>query len=136
MGNFISANMRLFAGLAKEAESTILPPVTTYIQESFSDTPECKSPEDHGVILWCNLPGSGVLSVHRYQWIITAISNLLASYRRNGICILVHANRGQVAERIGYPKLVGKVFSNPATHIKMLMVTKLHGHRSFKNCFM
>lgn len=99
MGTYISTNLRLFSGLAKEAESTVLPEVTSWVDDVFADTPECRATDDHGVFVWANLPACGVVSVHRYDWVITSISNMLAKFRKNGIAIIVHANRGQVAER-------------------------------------
>lgn len=99
MGTYISSNLRLFSGLAKEAESTVLPEVSSWVDDIFSDTPECRATEDHGVFVWANLPACGVVSVHRYDWVITSVSNLLAKYRKNGVAIILHANRGQVAER-------------------------------------
>ena len=78
----------------------MLPLVTSWIDDAFQDIPECRGPDDHAVVLFANLPSCGVLSVHRYDWCITAISNLLAIYRKNGIAVLVHPNRGQAAERI------------------------------------
>lgn len=97
----MTESLRIFSGLAKEAESTVLPVIATWVDEVFNDTPECRAADDHGVFLWVNLPACGVLSVHRYEWVITAITNILATYRRNGVCIIVHPNRGQSAERIG-----------------------------------
>ena len=103
VASYLAANLRLFAGLAKDAESTILPVVTSWCEESFSDIPECRAFDDHSIICWVNLPSSGVLSVHRYDWCITSVTNLLASYRKNGVAFVIHANRGQVAERKGQP---------------------------------
>ena len=53
-----------------------------------------------GLVVWWNLPACGVLSSAKYDYGITAISNLLAQYRRNGIALVVHANRAShVSER-------------------------------------
>lgn len=99
VGTYLTANLRIFGGLAKEAESTVLPILSSWIDEAFQEVPECRAPEDHGMVIWANLPTCGVISVHRYEWCITSISNLLAKFKRNGIAILVHPNRGQVSER-------------------------------------
>ena len=99
VGNYLTMNLRIFGGLAREAESTVLPLVTAWVDEAFSEVPECRASDDHCVVMWANLPSCGVLSVHRYEWCITSISNVLAIYRKNGIAVLVHPNRGQAAER-------------------------------------
>ena len=99
VGDYLASNLKIISGLAKEAESTVLPTVTSFVDEAFQDVPEVKAHDDHCVILWANLPACGVLSVHRYDWCITSISNMLAQYRKNGLALLVHPNRGQVAER-------------------------------------
>ena len=90
-------NMRLFSGLAKDAESTVLPAATGWIAEALNEIPECRTTEDHCVVVWGNLPCLGVLGVHKYEWVVTAVTNLLATYRRNGIAVLVHTNRGSLA---------------------------------------
>ncbi len=97
-------NLRVFAGGAKDAESTVLPSLASWVDEVFADSPECRAAPDHGVMVWANLPSCGVMSVHKYEWCITAISNFLALHRKNGIAIVVHPNRGQVAERTGFGK--------------------------------
>eukprot|EP00434_Breviolum_minutum_P009292 symbB.v1.2.008188.t2/scaffold450.1/size202773/7 len=97
VGSYLSMNMRLFSGLAKDAESTVLPAATSWIQEALQEIPECRTSEDHCIVVWANLPCLGVLGVHKYEWIVTAVTNLLASYRRNGIAILIHTNRGSLA---------------------------------------
>lgn len=99
VGTYLTSNLRIFGGLAKEAESTILPVLSSWIDDAFQEVPECRAPEDHGLVIWANLPTCGVMSVYRYEWCITSISNMLAKFKRNGIAILVHPNRGQVSER-------------------------------------
>ena len=57
---------------------------------------------DHAVILWVNLPSCGILGVARYEYMITAVSNLLAVHKRNGIALIIHPNRaGQMFDRLG-----------------------------------
>ena len=92
--------MRFFSGRAQEAESTVLPAMTSYIEETFAEMPEVRSVEDHGLVIWVNLPSAGILSVPKYEYTITAVANLLAIFRRNGVAIFVHANRAsQFTER-------------------------------------
>ncbi len=100
VGDYLSSNLRIFTARAGEAESTVLPSVTSYIQEAFDEVPECRSTEDHGVVVWWNLPACGVLSSAKYDYGVTSISNLLAQYRRNGLAVIVHPNRAShVADR-------------------------------------
>ena len=84
----------------KKPESTVLPAMTSYLEETFAEMPEVRSAEDHGLVIWVNLPSAGILSVPKYEYTITALANLLAIYRRNGVAIIVHANRAsQFTER-------------------------------------
>eukprot|EP00438_Fugacium_kawagutii_P022286 Skav233966 [mRNA] locus=scaffold1008:449531:452135:+ [translate_table: standard] len=41
----------MFAGRSTDAESTVLPALSAWLQESLSDIPEARSYEDHGVVL-------------------------------------------------------------------------------------
>ena len=104
MGDYLTSNMRIFTARAGDAESTVLPTITSYIQEAFDDVPEVRSTDDHCVVLWWNMPACGVLSSAKYDYGITAISNLLAQYPRNGLAIVIHPNRAShaAAERTPY----------------------------------
>ena len=89
--------MRIFTARSGEAESTVLPTVTSWVQEAFSDVPEVRSTDDHGVVLWWNMPACAVLSSSKYDFGITSISNLLAQYPRNGLALVIHPNRASHA---------------------------------------
>ena len=52
-----------------------------------------RSFEDHSVVLWCNLPTAGVLGAAKQDFILTAVTNMLTTYKRNGVAIFVDANR-------------------------------------------
>lgn len=92
--------MRVFSGKAVEAESTVLPSITSWIEETLHEIPEVRSSEDHGLVIWVNLPSAGILTVNRYEYVVTSVTNLLAIYRKNGIALLIHPNRAsQYAER-------------------------------------
>lgn len=54
---------------------------------------EVKSHEDHCIILWVNFPTQGVLSAAKSDYMITSVSNLLSTYRKNAVAIFVHCNR-------------------------------------------
>ena len=99
VGNYLLANLRIFVGKPSDAESTVLPSLTTWLQESIADMPECRVYDDHGVVLWLNLPSAGILSAHKYDFLITSVSNLLAAYRKNSVAILAHPNRASEAHQ-------------------------------------
>jgi len=97
VGDYLTTNMRIFTARAGEAESTVLPMAANWIQEAFSEVPEVRSTEDHGILLWWNLPACGVISSSKYDYGITSISNLLAQFPRNGLAIVIHPNRASHA---------------------------------------
>lgn len=88
----------MFAGRSTDAESTVLPSLASYIGEALADIPEARSFEDHGVVLWLNMPTAGIVGASKYDFMVTALSNLLTQYKKNSIAILVHPNRaGQLS---------------------------------------
>ena len=99
VGKYLQANLRFLVGKPSDAESTVLPSLTSWLQESIADTPECRVFDDHGVVLWLNLPSGGILSAHKYDFLITTVSNVLATYRKNSVAILVHPNRASEANQ-------------------------------------
>lgn len=54
---------------------------------------EVRSLEDHAVIVWGNLTTVGVMPAAKYDFFLTSVTNILASYKRNGLVILIHCNR-------------------------------------------
>lgn len=94
----------ILGGKATEAESTVLPSITTWVESTLAEIPSVRSTEDHGVVIWANLPAVGILGVARYEYCITSVANLLAIFKRNGICLLIHPNRAsQAGDRLGLP---------------------------------
>ena len=83
----------MFSGKSVDAESTILPAVTSWVAEAFAEIPEARSYEDHGVCLWVNLPTAGIIGASKFDFLLTAITNVLWAYKRNSIAIIVHPNR-------------------------------------------
>jgi hypothetical protein len=60
----------MFSGKSVDAESTILPAVTS----------------------WVNLPTAGIIGASKFDFLLTAITNVLWAYKRNSIAIIVHPN--------------------------------------------
>ena len=93
VGDYLTSSMRLFSGKSVDADSTVLPATASWIQEAFSEIPSARSYDDHGVIVWTNLPTAGILGASKYDFMVTAIANLLTTYRKNSMAIIVHVNR-------------------------------------------
>ena len=92
MGDYLKSNLQMFSGKSVDAESTILPAVTSWVAEAFGEIPEAKSYEDHGVCLWVNLPTAGIIGASKFDFLLTAITNVLWACKRNSIAIIVHPN--------------------------------------------
>ena len=88
----MSNTLRLFPGKTSEAISTVMPELNTWIDESLAEM--ClRDPDDAGVILWVNLPSAGILSVQKSEWVLGYVTNTLQKYKRNGMAVIIHANR-------------------------------------------
>ena len=62
---------------------------------------EVRSPDDHCIFLFINLPTAGVVPAAKSDFFLTAVTNILAAYSKNSIAIFVHGNRaGDAAGRI------------------------------------
>ena len=69
-----------------------MPEVNTWLDESLADL--CvRDPDHHGIIIWINLPACGILTVQKTEWVLGYVSNTLQKFRRNGMAIIIHANR-------------------------------------------
>eukprot|EP00435_Cladocopium_sp_Y103_P023953 s3522_g5.t2 len=94
---YLSSTLRLFPGRSPEAVSTVMPELNGWIDETLTEIAEVQSVTDHGIILWACLPSVGILSAHRMDWLLTYLSNTLNKYKKNGMAVVIHANRaGQV----------------------------------------
>ena len=60
-----------------------------------------RAAEDHSVVVWCNMTTCGVVPATKYDFFLTAITNLLANHKRNGLAIIVHCNRASDGGRTG-----------------------------------
>ncbi|CAK9107687.1 Uncharacterized protein SCF082_LOCUS50126 [Durusdinium trenchii] len=90
---FMQQNLKFFSGRAIEAESTVLPAMASWIHDTFNDIPEVRSVEDHCIFVWINMTTVGVMPASKWDFFITALTNLLASHKRNAIAVLIHPNR-------------------------------------------
>jgi len=83
----------MFAGRSVDSESTVLPSISSWVQETFLDMVEVRSFDDHGLILWANMTTAGIVGAAKYEFILTALTNLLTLYKRNGVAVVIHPNR-------------------------------------------
>ena len=52
-------------------------------------------------MLWVNLPTCGVMPAGKQDFFLTSLTNMLATFKRNGIAFIIHANRAGDAARQG-----------------------------------
>lgn len=91
--SYMESNMRVFSGKSDQAESVIMPAVASWLQETLQEVPEVRGTDDHAVVIWLCLPTAGIVSANKWDFFITLVSNFLARYNRNGLALIVHANR-------------------------------------------
>ena len=91
--SYMESNLRTFCGKADQAESILMPQVSTWVQETLQEIPEVRESDDHAVVIWVCLPTCGIVSAQKMDYFITFITNFLARHRRNGLALIVHANR-------------------------------------------
>lgn len=67
--------------------------LTDWVETSLQEMAEVREPDDHAVVVWVNLPTAGILGVHKREWVVTYLANVLQKFKRNGVAVLVHSNR-------------------------------------------
>ena len=95
----MSSSLRIMAGRAADSLTTLMPMVNEWTEQTFQDVAEVRDVDDHCVVCWINLPSQGILTAHKREWVTTFVANLLHKYKRNGIAVLIHANRAGQADR-------------------------------------
>ncbi|CAK9024300.1 Uncharacterized protein SCF082_LOCUS16566 [Durusdinium trenchii] len=96
VSGFMKEYLTLFVGKSAEAESTVMPASRAWLREMCSE--HGNHFDDHAVFLWCNCPSIGVMSATRVSFILNFISNVLADFPMNSVCVLVHPNRASQQE--------------------------------------
>lgn len=67
---------------------------------------EIRSVDDHCIVVWSNLTTVGVMPAAKLDFFLTAISNILASHKRNALAILIHPNRASDTGRMGFDNYI------------------------------
>lgn len=62
--------------------------------------------DDHCIVVWSNLTTVGVMPAAKLDFFLTAISNILASHKRNALAILIHPNRASDTGRMGFDNYI------------------------------
>lgn len=96
VSEYIDANLKIYSSKMMEAEPVLMPAVRSWIRSQAVE--HGNSPEDHGVIMIMNCPTAGILSGLHKSFITNFITNVLADFPLNGLCILVHSNRASQNE--------------------------------------
>lgn len=96
---FMEKNMQIFQARSVDADSTIMPQVFSWIDGTIDESPGCNSPDDHCLVMIFNLPAMGVISVAKWDYLITMVANALNRYKRNSLALIVHANRASQKSR-------------------------------------
>lgn len=107
VSTYLDENLRVFNSKAEQAESVVMPAVTSWLQESLQSIPEVRETDDHAIVAWLCMPTTGICSALKYDFYITFISNFLAQYRRNGLVMLVFPNRAAQATKDSAEKRLG-----------------------------
>ena len=91
--DFMGESLKLFTGSALTGTSTLMPEVSSWVTSALADIAEVRDSSDHLVLLWCNLPSQGILSAAKLDFLVSFITNQLEKHKRNGVAIIIHANR-------------------------------------------
>lgn len=84
-----------------DADSTVMPQLFNWLDQTFEDIPACNQDNDHAVILLLNLPSVGVIGASEWDFFVTLVSNLLNKFKRNSAAVIMHPNRAGQKKRTG-----------------------------------
>lgn len=96
VADYIDANLKVFSSKMVDAEPVLMPAVRSWIRSQAVE--HGNSHEDHSVIMIMNCPTAGILSGLHKSFITNFITNVLADFPLNGLCLLVHSNRASQNE--------------------------------------
>ena len=120
----MSSTLTLFTGKAHDAVGTVMPGVCEWVEQTFQDLTDVRETDDHGVIVWANMPTAGILGAHKKDWCVTFLANVLQKFKRNSIAVLVHTNRAaQASPGSGF---FFKALECSSTHVVKTGVQFLH----------
>ena len=91
--------MKIFQARSVDADSTMMPQVFSWVDATIDESPGCNSPDDHCLVMFFNLPAMGVLSVAKWDYLVTMAANALNRFKRNAVALIVHANRASQKSR-------------------------------------
>lgn len=91
--------MQIFQARSVDADSTIMPQVFSWIDGTIDESPGRNSSDDHCIVLLFNLPSMGVISVAKWDYLVTMVANALNRYKRNSLALIVHPNRASQKSR-------------------------------------
>ena len=91
--------MQIFQARSVQADSTIMPQVFSWIDGTIDESPGCNSSDDHCIVLLFNLPSMGVISVAKWDYLVTMVANALNRYKRNSLALVIHPNRASQKSR-------------------------------------
>ena len=101
VNKFMSENVQFFCGTALTGVSTIMPEISSWVTTQLSEVAEVRDSSDHLVVLWANLPTSGILSAARLDFLISFLANQLEKHKRNGVALVIHPNRAAQVAKTG-----------------------------------
>jgi len=91
VSQFLKENLTIFTGKGSELESTVMPASRAWLREVAAE--HGNHFDDHCIVLWCNCASIGVMGASRGMFILSYITNVLADFPLNSVCVLVHPNR-------------------------------------------
>ena len=107
--DFIQETMNIFPSKMEHAESALLPTAKKWIRTCLDDM-NCRSPDDHTIILWLNCPVVGIMSSEKYDYFLTCICNLLADWPKNSVCDRAPKQGGIVGQKDAWGPMCFHVF--------------------------
>ena len=133
--DFVEGNLKVWHMKVNDlGDRTVMPQLIPWLEGCMGKAAFSRSESEEGYLIFVNLTVLGVVSAQERHYTMQFVTDFLSTHRRNGIAVVVHANRAKkpqcsprcMGQRLNFSRLLKSVLTKKLQIKVFMMAGQVH----------